>query len=157
MLTVPVTAAGEFLEGAAFVSDERLIEGVRFLNIFRIGDASLETARHARLTAELRRDEDIDVGRGVVNDEDLSRRPGCWSVGCRRGLHEASPFVTVADKSGGTRVRVFKSPAGMTLPVNACPATMVTTAGEHVFSSRRPSSLAGRRLRSAIRLLEPVC
>lgn len=56
VFTVPVTAAGEFLEGAAFVSGERLVDGVRFLNMFRIGDASLETAReYARLTADLRR------------------------------------------------------------------------------------------------------
>jgi predicted nucleic acid-binding protein len=45
VFAVPVTAAGEFLEGAAFVSDDRLIDGVRFLSMFRIGDVSLETAR----------------------------------------------------------------------------------------------------------------
>ena len=56
VFAVPVTAAGEFLEGAAFVSGERLADGMRFLNMFRIGDASLETARqYASLTAELRR------------------------------------------------------------------------------------------------------
>ena len=56
VFAVPAIAAGEFLEGAAYVSEERLAEGVRFLGMFRIGDASIETARlYARLTAELRR------------------------------------------------------------------------------------------------------
>ena len=56
VFAVPVTAAGEFLEGAAFISEERLVDGIRFLNMFRIGDATLDTARqYARLTAELRR------------------------------------------------------------------------------------------------------
>lgn len=56
VFAVPVSAAGEFLEGAAFISDDRLIDGVRFLSMFRIGDASLETARqYARLTAQMRR------------------------------------------------------------------------------------------------------
>ena len=60
VFAVPVTAAGEFLEGAAFVSSERLIDGVRFLSMFRIGGASLGTAReYARLTADLRRTDQL--------------------------------------------------------------------------------------------------
>lgn len=55
VFAVPVIAAGEFLEGAAFVSDQRLADGVRFLGMFLIGEASFETShRYATLTAELR-------------------------------------------------------------------------------------------------------
>ena len=56
VFAVPVAAAGEFLEGAAFISEDRLVDGLRFLGMFRIGEASLETARQfARLAADLRR------------------------------------------------------------------------------------------------------
>lgn len=52
---VPVVAAGEFLEGAAVVSEARLRDAVRFLTLFELGAASLETARHyARIAADLR-------------------------------------------------------------------------------------------------------
>ena len=60
VFAVPVTAAGEFLEGAAFISEERLDDGVRFLNMFLVGDATLDTGRqYARLTAKLRRAEQL--------------------------------------------------------------------------------------------------
>lgn len=52
VFAVPVIAAGEFLEGAAFVSDQRLADGVRFLGMFLIGEASFETSRrYATLTS----------------------------------------------------------------------------------------------------------
>lgn len=54
---VPAHAAGEFLEGGATVSQERLSDSLRFLRLFRIGDVGLETAlRYARIVAHLRRD-----------------------------------------------------------------------------------------------------
>jgi predicted nucleic acid-binding protein len=53
---VPALAAGEFLEGAAFVSEERLREASRFLLMFQTGQVTLETAaRYGRLVADLRR------------------------------------------------------------------------------------------------------
>lgn len=56
VFAVPVAAAGEFLEGAAFLSAARFAESLRFLGLFAIGPASLETARHyALMVADLRR------------------------------------------------------------------------------------------------------
>lgn len=55
--TVPAHAAGEFLEGGASVSEERLKESLHFLRLFRIGEVGIETAaRYARIVAHLRRD-----------------------------------------------------------------------------------------------------
>ena len=52
---VPVMAAGEFLEGAAYVSEDRLEDAARFLTLFQFGEADLETARsYARVAADLR-------------------------------------------------------------------------------------------------------
>lgn len=54
---VPAHAAGEFLEGGAAVSEERLKESLQFLRLFRIGDVGVETATHyARIVARLRSD-----------------------------------------------------------------------------------------------------
>jgi predicted nucleic acid-binding protein len=56
VFAAPVAAAGEFLEGAAFISASRLADAKRFLVLFEVGLASLETARHyARIAADLRR------------------------------------------------------------------------------------------------------
>lgn len=53
---MPAHAAGEFLEGGAAVSAERLAESLEFVRLFRIGDVNLETAlRYAQLVAHLRR------------------------------------------------------------------------------------------------------
>lgn len=53
---VPVTAAGEFLEGAAFISDHRLTESLEFLGLFELGAATMETAKtYANKVANLRR------------------------------------------------------------------------------------------------------
>lgn len=52
---VPSHAAGEFLEGGARVSAERLAESLAFLRAFRIGDVTLETAVvYARVVESLR-------------------------------------------------------------------------------------------------------
>lgn len=54
---VPAHAAGEFLEGGAAVSEERLAETLQFLRLFRIGEVGVETAlRYARIVAHLRRE-----------------------------------------------------------------------------------------------------
>ncbi|HHQ47345.1 MAG TPA: type II toxin-antitoxin system VapC family toxin [Acidobacteria bacterium] len=53
---VPAHAAGEFLEGGAAVSAERLAQSLVFLELFRIGRVDLETARqYATLVSELRK------------------------------------------------------------------------------------------------------
>ena len=45
-------AAGEFLEGGAAVSEERLKDSLHFLRLFRVGDVGVETAaRYARIVA----------------------------------------------------------------------------------------------------------
>lgn len=52
---VPSHAAGEFLEGAACISEARLQEALTFLHLFEFGSSGLETAEHyARIVAELR-------------------------------------------------------------------------------------------------------
>ncbi|MGH3440764.1 MAG: type II toxin-antitoxin system VapC family toxin [Nitriliruptorales bacterium] len=52
---VPSHAAGEFLEGGASISSERLADSLRFLRLFRVGEVTLETAiAYARIVAELR-------------------------------------------------------------------------------------------------------
>ena len=52
---VPAHAAGEFLEGGAAVSRERLAESLQFLRLFRIGEVDVETAlRYANMVAYLR-------------------------------------------------------------------------------------------------------
>jgi predicted nucleic acid-binding protein len=54
-IAVPSHAAGEFLEGAACISEDRLQEALRFLGLFEIGSIGLETAQnYARIVAELR-------------------------------------------------------------------------------------------------------
>ena len=54
---VPAHAAGEFLEGGASISSERLADSLQFLRLFRVGDVGLETAaRYARIVARLRAD-----------------------------------------------------------------------------------------------------
>jgi predicted nucleic acid-binding protein len=53
---VPAHAAGEFLEGGAFVSERRFEESLRFLSLFGIVTAGFETAkRYAAIVALLRR------------------------------------------------------------------------------------------------------
>lgn len=55
VFVVPAAAAGEFLEGAAFISAARLKEAVSFLTLFEAGVVSLDTARrYAEIVADLR-------------------------------------------------------------------------------------------------------
>jgi predicted nucleic acid-binding protein len=55
-LAVPAHAAGEFLEGGAAVSPQRLADSLAFLRLFRVGEIGVETAlRYARIVAQLRR------------------------------------------------------------------------------------------------------
>ena len=52
---VPSHAVGEFLEGAACVSEERFRDAIRFVRLFGIGAVGLETAEHyARVVSDLR-------------------------------------------------------------------------------------------------------
>lgn len=54
---VPAHAAGEFLEGGAAISPDRLGDSLQFLRLFRAGEVSLETAlRYAKLVEGLRRE-----------------------------------------------------------------------------------------------------
>jgi len=53
---VPSHAAGEFLEGAAIISESRFLEAIGFLRLFKIGAIELETAElYARVVSTLRR------------------------------------------------------------------------------------------------------
>ena len=55
-IAVPAHAAGEFIEGAASISEERLQESLRYLRLFNLGTIDLETAEHyGRIVADLRR------------------------------------------------------------------------------------------------------
>jgi predicted nucleic acid-binding protein len=55
VLAVPAHAAGEFLEGGACVSEQRLQESLRFLRLFTLGTVDVETAEHyGRIVADLR-------------------------------------------------------------------------------------------------------
>ena len=52
---VPSHGAGEFLEGAAYISKDRLKDALVFLQMFTVGTAGLETAMHyARIVSDLR-------------------------------------------------------------------------------------------------------
>jgi predicted nucleic acid-binding protein len=52
---VPVHAAGEFLEGGANISQDRFNDSLRFLKLFEVGEASLDTAKnYARIVSDLR-------------------------------------------------------------------------------------------------------
>lgn len=54
---VPAHAAGEFLEGGATVSPERLEQSLTFLRLFRVGEVGVETAhRYAVIVSVLRRE-----------------------------------------------------------------------------------------------------
>jgi len=80
---VPAHAAGEFLEGGALVSQERLGESLRFLRLFRIGEVGLETAlAYARIVAALRRRKAL-AGQS---------KPDLWIAAW--ALQHAAPLVT---------------------------------------------------------------
>lgn len=59
-LIVPAVAAGEFLDGAAMVSEQRVLEVLEVLRRRRVVGSDLETAQHyARIAAQLRRDKSL--------------------------------------------------------------------------------------------------
>lgn len=59
-VAVPAHAAGEFLEGGAAISPQRLEDSLAFVRLFRIGAVGIETALHyARLVAHLRQASDL--------------------------------------------------------------------------------------------------
>ena len=80
---VPAHAAGEFLEGGATVSSERLTQSLAFLRLFRVGEVSVETARrYALIVSALRRDSAL-TGRS---------KPDLWIAAW--AVQHGAPLVT---------------------------------------------------------------
>ena len=80
---VPAHAAGEFLEGGAAVSRDRLAESLRLLRLFRIGEVGLETAlRYARIVTYLRSERKLS-GRS---------KPDLWIAAW--AVEHSAPLVT---------------------------------------------------------------
>ena len=80
---VPAHAAGEFLEGGASISPQRLSDSLAFLTMFRIGHVEVETAlRYARIVAALRAAEALD-GRS---------KPDLWITAW--AVQHATPLAT---------------------------------------------------------------
>ena len=80
---VPSHAAGEFLEGGAAVSPERLKESLTFLRLFRVGDVDVETAfRYATIVAGLRSESAL-AGRS---------KPDLWIAAW--AIQHAAPLAT---------------------------------------------------------------
>lgn len=80
---VPAHAAGEFLEGGAAVSSDRLRQTLSFLRLFRIGEVGIETAhRYALIVSTLRRESAL-AGRS---------KPDIWIAAW--ALQHAAPLVT---------------------------------------------------------------
>jgi predicted nucleic acid-binding protein len=80
---VPAHAAGEFLEGGAAISAERLKDAHQFLRLFRIGEVGLETAvNYAKIVARLRRHSTL-AGRS---------KPDLWIAAW--AVQHAAPLVT---------------------------------------------------------------
>ncbi len=60
ILIVPAIAVGEFLDGAAMVSEQRFHESLGIMRRRRVVSADLETAQHyGRIVAFLRREKDL--------------------------------------------------------------------------------------------------
>ena len=80
---MPAHAAGEFLEGGAAVSPERLADSLEFLRLFRVGDVGVETALcYARTVAHLRRESSL-AGRS---------KPDLWIAAW--AIQHAAPLAT---------------------------------------------------------------
>jgi len=80
---VPAHAAGEFLEGGAKISADRLEESLAFLRLFRIGEVGIETARHyALIVARLR-------GAAVLGGRS---KPDLWIAAW--GVEHSAPLAT---------------------------------------------------------------
>lgn len=80
---VPAHAAGEFLEGGASVSPERLEQSLAFLRLFRVGEVGVETAhRYALIVSALRR-KSVLTGRS---------KPDLWIAAW--AVQHGAPLVT---------------------------------------------------------------
>jgi predicted nucleic acid-binding protein len=80
---VPAHAAGEFLEGGAAISAQRLEQSLAFLRLFRVGAADVETAyRYATIVAELRHSSSL-AGRS---------KPDLWIAAW--AVQHAAPLAT---------------------------------------------------------------
>lgn len=92
-LIVPAVAAGEFLDGAAMVSERCVSEALEVLRRRRVVGADLETAQpYARIAAQLRRDKSL-AGRSQ-NDLWIAATARCHGArvltrkaGDYRGIH----------------------------------------------------------------------
>ena len=80
---VPAHAAGEFLEGGAAVSEERLAQSLHFLRLFRVGDVGIETARRYAL---------IVAGMRAASTLAGKSRPDLWIAAW--ALEHNAPLVT---------------------------------------------------------------
>jgi predicted nucleic acid-binding protein len=87
---VQAHAAGEFLEGGAAISPERLDQSLAFLRLFRVGEVGVETAYHyARVVSALRRETAL-AGRS---------KPDLWIAAW--AMQHAAPLVTRNTKHFG--------------------------------------------------------
>jgi predicted nucleic acid-binding protein len=94
---VPAHAAGEFLEGGAAVSSQRLADSLHFLRRFRVGTVDIETAaRYARIVSKLRADGAL-AGRS---------KPDLWVAAW--AVQHSAPLVT-------RNARHFESIEGLAL------------------------------------------
>jgi predicted nucleic acid-binding protein len=80
---VPAHAAGEFLEGGATVSADRLEQSLDLLRLFRVGYVDLETARHYALIVSRLRAAGRLQGRS---------KPDLWIAAW--AVHHAAPLAT---------------------------------------------------------------
>lgn len=92
ILIVPAIAAGEFLDGAAMVSEQRFDESLGILRRRRVVGADLETAQHyGRIVAFLRRKKDL-AGRSQ-NDLWIAATARCY--GARVLTRNAADFERI--------------------------------------------------------------
>jgi len=83
MFAVLCHAAGEFLEGVAYISPERFQDAVQFLRLFQIGEIRFETAKqYAYIVSGLRKKSQLTG---------LSK-PDLWIAAW--ALEHGSPLVT---------------------------------------------------------------
>ena len=84
---VPAHAAGEFLEGGACISEQRFRDSLRFVRMFKIASAGIETASHyARIVSDLR-ERSLLVG---------SSKPDLWIAAC--ALEHGAMLLTRNDR-----------------------------------------------------------
>jgi len=93
-LIIPAIAAGEFLDGAAIVSEQRFDESLGILRRRQVVRADLETAQHyGRIVAFLRREKHL-VGRSQ-NDLWIAATARCH--GARVLTRNASDYEGILD------------------------------------------------------------